>query len=129
MLKLTRKVGSEGGTFDPYSYDEITVRREHKVVTAHIGCLVMWLDVNGERTSYTYDEEYEALVEKFKAETGMTVDEFMRYHDRIQYPPRCPKCFSKKQRECANGFPGESFELCSDCGHAVTYHFSESAII
>lgn len=125
MTKLSIGRGHEGPVRDPYSYDELNFTKDGLEVTLHSG-FAEWIEINGKRTN-SYDEDAN-IYTMFEEATGLTVKEFEKAHHRINHPVKCPKCKSKK-RGYETGFPGESFEVCGNCGHILNTHFNESAIM
>lgn len=113
--------GTEGPAYDPYHWDEITVKTKGREVCFHLG-LAVWMTIDG--LDVLNDEE--DLFPIFKELTGMSVTQAFKYFYR--YRSRCQKCGSRSF-EWRNGYPGEQMKMCTECDHIVDYTFNESAII
>jgi len=124
--KLMFNTGSEGPKYDPYHYEELTVVRNGKMVTLHLG-LGDWLEVDGKKVSkYEYGGEGMSPEEKFEILTGMNTDEFMKYYQVIHNT--CKKCGCRDNYPMS-GFPGETFNVCAKCGEIVSSDFNMGAIM
>lgn len=126
--RLIKHHGTEGPSHDPYSYEELTVCKNNKTVTLHLG-LAEWIEIDGKRqeavfrnmTEYAFDPS-----EEFKLQTGMTVEQFeRRYYSNHN---TCKKCGCDTTHSVA-GFPGESLNVCDNCGEVVSSDFNEREII
>ena len=120
-LQVMSNTGSEGPSYDPYSYRELSVTFRGTHVVLHDGSLVNWIEVDGTR----HDIHDEACRNEFEAILGFTPENLDRwYYRKIS---RCP-CGSKSFHDVA-GYPGESFIICDSCGKVRASSFNESAII
>lgn len=120
--------GTEGPSWDPYSYSEITVHRGNGVsITIHTG-LAMWVEFpagNPRRVDCFSEEEQTDALNFFTAVTGMTPGEAEDYHQRYRHV--CRKCGCRRTRT-ESGYPGESFNVCAKCGDIVSSNFHLSEI-
>ena len=126
MSSVTIEYGEEGPKHDPYGWTEITVTRGLSTVTLHEG-LDRWLRTPTGETWGHYDEADGMLIERlFELYAGISISAARRAYDK--YRSKCRECGCRETKSVA-GYPGETFELCVQCGAAVDYHFNESAII
>lgn len=123
MTTIQIETGTEGPRHDPYGYEEITVTRPNgDRVTLHQG-LVEWVQVNNsERRGYIT----ERCLEVFGFFAGCTPAIARRAYET--YRSRCRNCGGRKFHAAA-GYPGETFDICDNCGSVVSYTFNESAVI
>jgi hypothetical protein len=119
------KTGSEGPKHDPYSYTEYTFEQAGKpTVTFHAG-LGVWLEVDG-KTEYACDvQEENLLFGKFESVLGFSINDLEKWHAKAR--SRCRKCGCKRGH-WVDGYPGESFLLCDNCGVHMDCLFDESVI-
>lgn len=82
MTKLHIFHGTEGPSFDPYAYTEITVERFGHVVCLHCG-LAEWIEIDGERTEVP-DLSLTDMVVRFKELTGFEPYEWEKFHNRLE---------------------------------------------
>lgn len=133
MARLSEKHGSEGPGWDPYSYSEWTFTSTDGLVTAVFhGGLAVWCKVTYDSPTFhkvqlRTEDEREAP-RMWEAWTGLSIDKTEKVMHRIDHPRRCPKCGGLGRRE-ADGYPGETFLLCTNCDQVVGSFFDESAII
>jgi hypothetical protein len=132
LTRLSKVTGTEGPSYDPYHYEEITIQRgeenEFKVVYHH-GGLVDYLKVtiNGE-TEIIHDTiDNLDFEQKFYEIVGLSLNDIYKALNIKENPKKCRICGSKKWFD-AGGFPGESITLCHN-GHVVDYYFNMGAII
>lgn len=119
-LRMT--TGTEGPHYDPYGYTEYTTKRNGRTVIYHGGGLIEWVKLNGVELKVKPENCYRV----FEILSGMTLDEFCRYYNKIH--SICPKCFNKKRFYYCDGFPGETFTMCSKCHSIVDCEFDRSAV-
>ncbi len=134
MTSINIETGSEGPRHDPYGWEEITVTRsngDEVILHQGLGC---WVSVNGERFSYTpviegsnAEEEWRQLGEKFAEFAGCSPEAAHKAYGRVRYT--CHKCGAFDNTTPMCGFPGETLEVCRDCGAVVYCDFNEAAII
>lgn len=142
MASINIRRGSEGPEHDPYAFVEIEFTRTDGVVVVLHGGLAEWCRVYlsdykpggglgrfRRRASGTllYETDGDDCVDEFYRRTGLTPHQADRYHRRLSCPTKCPKCGSKK-RYSADGYPGESFDMCGKCSKIVSSHFNPSEI-
>lgn len=123
-LKVHKTTGSEGPSHDPYHYVEYDVDTPVGNVVLHEG-LGTWIAFNGTKLKTPHGESY-VRGHMFPALTGYTVEQLERIHRKLT--SRCPKCQLKIFEE-VEGYPGETFTVCSSCGEIVDSYFCESAVI
>jgi hypothetical protein len=140
---LTIKTGSEGPHHDPYGYIEFTftrkrIQRKGKTVVLHLG-LAEWIQINDRkldaprrlRMSNSHNARaigkarMKWFNDRFAKETGYSRVQWERFCRKARERCRC----GCKQFETQSGYPGESFEVCTNCGAIVSCDFNESAII
>ena len=115
--------GTEGPKHDPYGYQEYAITTPNGVTVLHEG-LGVWISFRGEMLSTPHGEHY-IRKHMFPALTGYTVEQIERIHRRLK--DRCLNCGSRDFRS-ESGYPGETFDVCSDCGHVVNVYFDRRAI-
>lgn len=118
------KTGSEGPRHDPYGFREFIAKnkRTGDVYTYHVG-LDTWLKRGRELLSRD-----EAECGRFFEEiTGFDPEDFDKLYSRAT--SRCRACGSKGPFTYQDGFPGEYFVVCGNCGGVVDTEFRESEII
>lgn len=126
--------GTEGPSYDPYSYEEVIVMRpDGRKVTMHAG-LGNWLKVKtaeGRKISvYESEASVARLHELFEYHAGVTVPvarKALEGPERARLKAHAAKCGSKNWT-ATSGFPGESFDYCEKCGLVAGYHFNASAV-
>lgn len=126
--KLFYKTGIEGPKYDPYMYEEYIVHRNGKEIILHLG-LQEWIEINGERQEVVMKNLDEYLInpiEIFEEVTGLTLDKFKKYYDKIQNT--CKNCGCNKTY-AISGFPGEIIYLCRRCDSVVSSDVNLSGII
>lgn len=123
MSQLSVTTGTEGPRHDPYHYEEITFERDGHTYVAHLG-LAEWLKVDGEKRA-----EGEGVEALFNELTGECLSALMEaYHaDKAEAWSACEKCGG--EIESRSGHPGETFAVCSKCGHVNDMDFDVSAVI
>lgn len=123
-LKVSLSTGTEGPSYDPYSYDELTAETPKGTLVVHLG-LAEWSEFNGIRFEHYNEGDWAdaALV----AHTGYTWRQLERFASRKnQY---CPATANHRHNPYSMaGFPGETFEVCAACGQMLNSYFSRSAI-
>lgn len=135
--------GSEGPSYDPYGYREVSVVKsengvEHKFLI-HLSALFSYVDLDGKHTtendfgidsrdSNGEKKREQSLVSLFEDTIGATLKSLIRAVFRINNPSRCPKCGSKKFKQ-AGGMPGETFTVCAECGEIVSCDFDERVVM
>ncbi len=129
MASVRIKTGSEGSSYDPYSYTECIFTRTDGVrVVLHAG-LGVWCKLYkpGEKRACVCAREDHAHVFFYRT-TGMWPSQAERIWLKINYPIYCKWCHSKRLKE-VDGFPGETLVICRKCEAVVGSHFDESAIM
>ena len=126
--KVSLKSGLTGPGHDPYGWDSITVERLGHTFTLTScglrGCKVDEDEIEGDWVFGK--EEIMKLSAKFKELTGGFPGEWTKWYYALR--SKCRKC-GCYETESMSGYPGESFEICVNCGEHVDYHFNEAAII
>lgn len=123
--EITIYRGAEGPSFDPYSYEEIEVKRQgYRTVTLHQG-LGTWLRYDKERIDMNGRNLERRAVDIFEGYLGCSLEAFERAKGHIA--SRCWKCDGHAHHEIS-GYPGETFTVCQN-GHVMDSYFNESAII
>lgn len=129
--KLSITSGTEGPSHDAWSYSILTFENNHKKVELKQG-LVSRLTINGENVPYSPFKadpfEDENFDECFFLQTGFTIKQFYKTYNRIRNPKNCPNC-GNTGRVDMEGFPGESFTCCNNCGQIIDSHFDIGAVI
>ena len=134
-LRVHLTTGAEGPRHDPYSYRELSVHAGRKKVVLHEG-LGEWLSVNGKKVEppkyldkldWQTREKVERVwrMDEFGNAVGYTVDQIERIARKLN--SRCREC-GGREFHSESGFPGETFECCSKCGHIQNTFFNRSAI-
>jgi len=125
-LKVWVKSGSEGPRHDPYAYEELEVKTPQGHVILHNG-LGTWLVNNGVQIEVppTNSEKW-LRTEAFTKLTGYTTEQLGRIAWKLS--SRCRKC-GGREFYSASGYPGETFECCSNCHEVVSTCFDISAVI
>jgi hypothetical protein len=128
-MRIHIKTGSEGPRHDPYGYEEITVHRADGAhVTLHegLGTWIEFKDACG--TGNKLDERDVPRTQidaAFERVAGVSVEAARKAYRALR--SRCRNC-GGRETKFARGYPGESFELCVQCGHVVDSHFDLSAV-
>ena len=132
MSTIEITTGTEGPHHDPYGWEELTVtRNDGTTVILHQG-LAEYVEINGlriePRISAVVDprDRWNILRDHFQRAAGVTPEAARRAYERMR--SRCSKCGGTETRSM-QGYPGETFEVCVECGTVVDSHFNESAII
>jgi hypothetical protein len=128
-MRIHIKTGREGPRHDPYGYDEITVHRADGAhVTLHEG-LGTWIEFKDARGTGNKLDERDApraqIDAAFERVAGVSVEAARKAYRALR--SRCRNC-GGRETKFARGYPGESFELCVQCGHVVDSHFDLSAV-
>ena len=128
MNRVSIKTGSEGPRHDPYSYSEVTVRKQDGTAVTHHSGLAMWCKLDGQKLDQQYGDHYgEDTYEQFEKHAGIGVKAAMKAYDRMQRT--CKKCGAlDKIVDAVDGFPGETLYICQ-CGAIVSSDLNMSAII
>ncbi len=128
MSHVNLRSGSEGPSFDPYHFDEITVDRPNgDVVTIHQG-LAEWCKVErGGRTVFEVEGGGPSRT-LFEAYVGCSPSIVERAYHSL--PGRRMKAHACRPRSFLDvgGFPGESLTICNHCGEVVDYSFDRGAV-
>ena len=122
---ITIRTGTEGASWDPYGYSELTVKTNLKEVTVHIG-LGLYLKINKMKDK---DTEYaETLIYKaFERHVGCSYRSIVRAYYRLRH--FCPHCKRKvKHFYPTNRHPGETLYICPYCHNVAHADFHLSAI-
>lgn len=138
---LGRKTGQEGPSYDPYGFTEYYFSNDYDLFVVHKG-LGSWISINGVHIessdfslensiiglSWTQEVDFkEMLLEVvFEDYTGLEFKKLEKYYNRIHRPIRC--CASRKL-DWTNGYPGEHFLQCINCGHVHDVVFRISEVI
>jgi hypothetical protein len=125
---VSRRTGSEGPRHDPYSFVEYRVEGRlagRRVSATYHSGLGEWTEFyrlvgNADRKFRFGDSDARAV---FEAHIGVSVKALDR---ALEYVPRC--C-SKPRYRTQRGFPGETFEVCGNCGAVAGYSFDIGAVI
>jgi len=132
MSSIQIETGSEGPTHDPYAWEEITVCRPNGTeVTIHYG-LDNWVRVDeGEKLRPEWDDaklqqDLDSIDRVFETHAGCTPAVAHKAYQRVQY--MCKKCGVSDLDE-VGGMPGETMNVCRQCGNVVSVDFNLSAII
>ena len=124
------KNGSEGPSHDPYSYTEIEVYdiRDGSYTMLHEGLaeFIEVSDAQGEVHRYGHEipPHYQRLI--FQKALGCTLASLQRAVCRSD--STCSDCGGTDIRD-VEGFPGETYYQCSDCGEVVGSSFNNGAIV
>lgn len=122
-MKIRVSSGSEGPSHDLYSYEEWDIEYEGRLLEIHLG-LAVWAKIDKKDIDLDYDlKNLDQICVEF---CGLTFKWVKRAYERMQN--RCSKCGCKTGRE-VEGYPGESFTVCDNCGAFFNYYFNESAVI
>jgi hypothetical protein len=136
-MRIHIKTGREGPRHDPYGYEEITVHRADGAhVTLHEG-FGTWIEFKDARGMGNKLDElnsahrsvqaalYQLILDRALGDAGISVEAARKAYRTLR--SRCRNCGGRET--CfAHGYPGESFELCVQCGHVVDSHFDLSAV-
>lgn len=126
MSSVTIEYGEEGPKHDPYGWTEITVDRPNGVsVTIHYG-LAEWVRTPEGTKIDSRTNDPERIARIFTTYAGVTPQIAERAYQK--YRSKCREC-GCPETESKAGYPGETFDVCVNCGAMVDYHFNESAII
>lgn len=132
MSSVQIETGSEGPTHDPYGWEEITVSRPNGVeVTIHYG-LDNWVRTpEGVKCHTRYDDmgsrEYLGRIDRiFETYAGVSPEVAHKAYMRVQYT--CRDC-GVSDLDYISGMPGETMNVCRQCGKVVSADFNLSAII
>ena len=123
------RTGSEGPKHDPYSFTEYSassLTNPDLIVTLHMG-LAEWLMVGcgTKRMHANENHGFEGgIVAEFKRLTGRDPYEDEEEH----FSPKCSD-HPDADVESMEGYPGESFAVCSVCRKILDSYFNEAAII
>lgn len=125
---ISKRTGTEGPSYDPYHYDEITVERGFNKITYHSGlqAFVIVEDI-GSNPIKIETSNKEKINEIFVQNIGHELDDILKALHKIKSLKKCRQCGSKKL-ESMGGFAGESFTMCHN-GHVIDYDFNINAII
>lgn len=123
---VTRRVGAEGPSYDPYHFAEFTVRLKAggAPLVLHIG-LAAWLEEGKRRVDLPDDATIRGAMRLFHELVGFSPDDFDRYYQRVH--SRCRSCGSRGPFREESGHPGETFSICG-CGNVTDACFDRSAI-
>ena len=113
----------EGPAHDPYHVDLWTVIRFGKEFFLRIGGLSSCYKIDG--VVQDIDDHYLSAIEQFEDGTGLDFDRLQTYLHRLNSRCVCG-CWKTKSE---SGFPGETFNVCVQCGEHVSYDFDMQAII
>lgn len=130
---LDRRTGSEGPSYDPYQYDEITVTTkfstgEQRHITIHTG-LGEWLKVNDVEVPIEADfnDHHTMFCATVEREVGISLGRLMSIVNKLEYPSKCPKCGSK-HFNYYEGYVGETITFCANCEAFINNNFHVSMI-
>tara|TARA_R110000803_G_scaffold210841_1_gene284274 strand:- start:3373 stop:3843 length:471 start_codon:yes stop_codon:yes gene_type:complete len=137
--------GTVGPSHDPYAYTDTTVvfkkdtrgRKANSAIRIHHGISSYvkevprfseqaMRDMDGQRFEGLDEARFRTAQEYFNFQVGFTEKQLDRWWGR--YLCRCSKCNNKVLNQL-EGFPGETFYQCPDCGKIMGYEFNESAVI
>ena len=122
MSSVQIETGSEGPMHDSYAWEEITVCRPNGVeITIHYG-LDNWVKTP-EGVKCRGDDRIDRI---FEAYAGVSPAAAHKAYQRMQY--MCKKCGVSDLDEIS-GMPGETMNVCRQCGNVVSVDFNLSAII
>jgi hypothetical protein len=124
MACLCRKSGSEGPSYDPWAYDEITFTNAAKqAFTIRVGLGHRVREGQG-----AYKVLDQAKAERWWLQkTGLTMPQTARLLERLEHPSRCHKCGSKRLHS-DGGYPGETLLICSMCSSICASYLNMRAI-
>lgn len=127
-LVVTVRTGQEGPKHDPYSFVEYEAEMPTTSLEAHLG-LGFWVRTNGgpkiNITGWNYDRDEQFLNDLFRHATGYTIRQLIRFRDAAK--SRCT-AGGRHNTIPMNGFPGESFEVCTKCNRVVDSFFDHASI-
>lgn len=144
-LRVERRTGTYGprhvpygSRHDPYSYEEMIAQTPTDTVVLHQGLgrtlkingvevePPAWLDLVAAGDWQLSDKLHCAWYrETWRERVGYSLEQIERWHRKLR--SRCSRCGCRDTREAA-GFPGETFDVCAECGHVVDSRFCESAV-
>ncbi len=131
--RVTVTQGTEGPSYDPYSYRELSFEswrnnhQQHDEVSWCLGGLRHYVEVNGKRVTIEDGDMDPAGERLFKDTVGLDLEQFAAAYDEMQY--RCPTCGRHGNWKFEHGMPGETFQVCGHCGSTCDTQFDESAIL
>jgi len=120
-LKVRVETGSEGPHWDPYSYTEYHVRTPGGKTVLHEG-LGDWMSFDDVKFEGCFHADLRRL---FTGMVGFSVEQLERIARKLN--SKCRKCGCVEFDE-ESGYPGETFEICHECGHIQSSRFSRSAV-
>lgn len=122
------KRGTEGPRQDPWSYTETTYRCRQVSAMLHDG-LAVYCTVtinNGPTKLYEGRLGDDRVVHyAFAAATGYTAEQLHKFIKRAQNRCRACGCGSTHTE---SGFPGETLNVCDNCGTIIAGSFNRSAV-
>lgn len=125
MSSITIRRGTEGPRHDPYSFEEITVRRaDGRSVTIHTG-LAFWVKASDGRIEQRETGPAIALFVEVASITPHQAEKAVRELRDRQY--RYHPCGMKYLKDAA-GYPGELFVFCAMCGDVIDAEFNIRAV-
>ena len=131
-MSISFNRGTEGPRHDPYSYEEVIVERKGREdITLHAG-LGVWMTIGGARISASFSMVEREVMDRFVELVGYKPDQLRRFAQRA-YAARVKQQHASCKHHgnatrSVTGYPGETFEVCLDCGQIVDSHFNRSAI-
>ncbi len=123
-LLVVRRTGTEGPRHDPYAWTELQVENKSGTHTLHEG-FVTWYEgadgVRHDQRNWTEDD----LMRMFERDAGFSISQIERIARKLH--SRCAHCGSHDFTS-EEGYPGESFDVCCNCGHVQNCSMDYSAI-
>lgn len=114
---VAMKTGIEGPRHDPYGYTEWTWERSGHRIVLHEG-LGDWVEIDGTRIDRGTPARW-----VFETSVGIS----LKTLERVIHRPK--RCCDRQSIYEVDGYPGESFDVCGNCGAIVDGSFNESAVI
>lgn len=129
MTQMQLHTGAEGPAYDPYHFDELTVKRPSGTTVIHAG-LGTWCEYKAnDGRKFKVTDEVSAF-SLFEATVGISFNRAMRAHryvkDVLPYKLHAKRCGGVMQ--CVDGYPGETMDYCNKCGFVAGYHMNYAAI-
>ncbi len=125
-MKITVERGTEGPRHDPYSFEEVTIKRaDGRCATAHVG-LAEFVVIGQKDDAIRVDASGSKLDQWLISTVGVTLAGARRAFDKLE-ASRLRMHRSHGGMGWSEGFPGEMLLWCK-CGAMLDSSFNRSAI-
>lgn len=133
MTQVQHRSGQEGPRHDPYHFDEFTLNRPNgDTIVLHTG-LATWARLQRGDKVILQNTDADVAHKLFEFFAGVSQKAFAKaWYSLPQRRLRNHYCGgvrrSQRDFECASGYPGESFVICSHCKGMIDFEFDRSAV-